>query len=214
MSNTIIQSWSFSTLSEYEKCPYRLILRKEFKIPPNEFMQRGINVHKQCEDFLNLTGDIPSLNYFCNDLLELKDHGAIPEAKYGLTKTWLPELDFNNAYGKCIFDAIEFSNNIRIIDFKTGKPSPIKHQDQAQIYAIAAKAWHPEIEIITTEFWYLDSGKTHKTTFSDKQIAFYQQILNARIQRMMNDTILPPKPSKFNCKWCAYRLHCRYSYND
>lgn len=214
MSNTIIKSWSFSTLSEYEKCPYRLVLRQTIKIPPNVHMQRGINIHKQCEDFLNYTGDMPPLNYFCDDLLELRSRGAQSEAKYGLSNTWLPELNFDNAYGKCIFDAIEFYENIRIIDFKTGKPAPIKHQDQAQIYAIAAKIWHPEIEAITTEFWYLDTNKKTKTQFTTKQLTFYQQILNARIQRMMNDTVLTPKPSKFNCKWCAYQPHCEYSCHD
>lgn len=211
----LILSWSFSTLSMYEKCPYQLILRQEFKIPPNEYMQRGLDIHKQCEDYLNYAGEPPCLPWLSSGLSELRDLGAIPEQQYGITNTWLPELDFNNAHGKCILDAIVIANNrIRIIDFKTGKPAPIKHQDQAQIYAIAANVWHPEIEIIETEFWYIDSEKITKTSFTQKQLHFYKTILDARIQRMMNDAILPPKPSKFNCKWCAYKEHCWYSYHD
>lgn len=214
-STKIIQSWSFSTLSMYEKCPYQLVLRQQIKIPPNEYMQRGLDIHKQCEDFLNFTGNLPNINFFASELQELRDLGAIPEAQYGITKTWLPKYsNFDEAYGKCILDAIVIADQIRIIDFKTGKPTPIKHQDQAQIYAIAANVWHPDIKIINTEFWYVDSGKIAKTQFTPDQILFYRQILDARIHRMINDPILPPKPSKFNCKWCPYKEHCWYKYND
>lgn len=208
-----LKNWSFSTLTEYEKCPHRIILRKQFKIPPNEYMQRGIDIHKQCEDFLNYQGELPSLGYFCADLSKLRDRGAEPEAEYGLTKTWSPELDYDNAYGKCIFDAIDFHNDPRIIDFKTGKPAPIKHQDQSQTYAITAHIHYPDAEIITTEFWYLDSGKITKTSYTIKQLEFYQQILSARVERMMEDTTFIPKPSKFNCKWCSHKEHCEFAYD-
>lgn len=206
-------SWSYSKLALYEKCPYALQLKKEFKVEPNEHMARGITLHKECENFIN-SGEPPTnIKYFTDDLHTLRSLNAQAEVPWGLNVDWTPTDDFNNAWGKCIIDAVcnHPDNYLLIVDFKTGKPSPLSHQDQAQIYAITANIFYPKIETIKTEFWYLDLNTKKETSFTQQELTRYKTVLETRINRMLNDTTLNPHPSKWNCKWCNYKQHCWYA---
>lgn len=206
--------WSHSKLSEYEKCPHRLTLKKEHEQAPNEHMLRGLAVHSACEQYLINNGPMPDLLFFSEDLEQIKNMGAQSELKWGLTATWEPEPDWDNAWGKCILDAVippTPETPLRIIDFKTGKPSPISHMDQAQTYAVAGQSYFPNNSMTITEFWYLDSGKIAQHTFTPSALKRSRTILEARINRMLNDKEYRPKPNKFNCKWCNYKEFCEYS---
>lgn len=202
--------WSYSKLKNYETCPYRLVLAKNIKQEPNEFAQRGIDIHASIENFLNNTAEQPSLPFFNEAILKLKIDNAKAEVKWGLTDTW-EASSWDNATGRCIIDAlVVYPDKLFIIDFKTGKPSAINHMDQAQTYAIAGHIHYPELEI-ETSFWYLDSGKTKTTVFSKDKIYRDQEVLAARIQRMESDKDLYPRPSKWVCKWCNFFQHCEYA---
>jgi CRISPR/Cas system-associated exonuclease Cas4 (RecB family) len=112
----------------------------------------------------------------------------------------------------CVIDAlVQADNYLLIIDFKTGKPSPISHQDQAQTYAIAGRAYYPDYEDIITQFWYMDTGKTVQHSYTPALISRYRPVLEARINRMLNDTQCRPKPNKYVCQWCGYKEHCEYN---
>lgn len=205
-------SWSYSKLSLYEKCPYALTLKKQFKIEPNEHMARGTAIHKECENFLLSGEPTQNINFFLDELSNLRTLNAQAEVPWGLNADWSPADTFNTAWGKCIIDALCIQPNyLLIVDFKTGKPSPISHQDQAQIYAIASQTFYPQYDTIQTEFWYLDSGKKTQTTFTKTQIEFYKIVLNARIARMLSDTKYLPRPGKYNCRYCNYKEHCEYA---
>lgn len=204
--------WSHSKLGRYEKCPYQLVLSKTFPQTPNEFMERGTRIHKEIEDAINGINPIPDLPFFVDDIHNLIDQNAKAELQWGLNADWTPCLDTKKAHGICIIDAfVKHENYVLVIDFKTGKPSPITHQDQAQTYAIAAHAYYPDYPEVHTQFWYLDSGKVVQHTYTPPHIDRYRTILNARIERMINDTELRPKPNKYICQWCNYKEHCDYN---
>ena len=206
-------SWSYSKLALYEKCPYALRLKKEFKTEPNEYMARGIALHKECENFINSGEPTTNIKFFTDDLYTLRTLNAQAEVPWGLNSDWTPADNFDTAWGKCVIDALcNHPNYLLIVDFKTGKPSPLPHQDQAQIYAIAANIFYPKIKTIKTEFWYLDQNTKKETTFTQQELIRYKTVLEARINRMLNDTTLDPRPNKWNCKWCNYKQHCGYSY--
>lgn len=205
-------SWSYSKLSSYEKCPYQLVLGQQFKQQPNTAMERGTAIHKEMEDYLNDAGDLPpNFTYFHPYLMDIKIHRATAELQWGLNDDWTPCDEFKTAWGKCIIDAcVVTPTSLFIVDFKTGKPNPIGHQDQAQIYAIAGHCYYPNIPTITTEFWYLDKNKITQQLFTRQDTDRYRTILNARVQRLINDDTLAPKPNKFICRWCNYNQHCEY----
>lgn len=205
-----MSSWSYSKLSDYESCPYKLVLRKQTKSTPSLAMQRGLDKHKEIENYLLGTADLP--HYPTLPLEALKAANAIPEASWGLTAQWTHEPNRYNAYGICIIDAYTLTpEELRIIDFKTGKHYEIKHMDQAMVYAITGNILFPEIPNIKTEFWYLDHGAIHETLYTKDQLHHYQEILTNRVNKMLNDTTLEATPSPSKCKWCFYDHQCEYS---
>ena len=175
-------SWSHSKLVQYEKCPYILKLRTLFPQSPNAAMQRGIEKHAEIETYLN--GGLLPETQFTDALVNLKKLNAQAELQWGLSPEWTPWDDFKTAWGKCVIDAfVKADDYLLIVDFKTGKPNPVSHQDQAQIYAIAAHCYYPEIEDIYTQFWYLDSGKTTQHNYRPEHTQHYKKVLQARIDK-------------------------------
>jgi hypothetical protein len=209
-----MRSWNYSKLKRYETCPYQLVLADQYPQTPNEHMTRGIAVHKQCEDFLNGEGPLPNFPFFTEGLTYLTQQNTKAEVQWGLANDWTP-TDWTSAWGRCVIDAFyETPTALVLIDFKTGKPSPVSHQDQAQTYAIAGHSYFPQYPEIHTQFWYLDSGKCAQTTFTPPLIYRYRTVLNTRIQRMINDTHMNPKPNKYVCQWCNYKDHCEYNAHE
>jgi len=189
-----------------------LTLGEQFPQQPNEHMLRGTQIHKTIEDFINGKGKKPYFKNFEEPLDNLVLQKAQAELAWGLNEDWTPCPDFKHAWGKCIIDAfVQTPNYLLIIDFKTGKPSAISHQDQAQTYAIAGHCYYPEIPEVHTQFWYLDKGTTTQHTFEKHHTDKYQRILQSRIDRMLNDTERRPKPNKYVCNYCSYKQHCDYA---
>lgn len=79
--------WSFSKLKNYETCPYRLVLAQSHKQETNEFAQRGINVHKSIEDFINGEANQPQLPFFNEAIIKLKQDNAEAEVRWDLAMT-------------------------------------------------------------------------------------------------------------------------------
>jgi CRISPR/Cas system-associated exonuclease Cas4 (RecB family) len=176
-------------------------------------MQRGIEIHAACEDYLNDVKDLPALPHFQEELKSIKQLGAKAEAKFGLTDDWKPEPNWDNAWGKCILDAVYTEHDyVVIVDFKTGKPNTLSHLDQAQIYALACEAYYPNRSAYHTQFWYLDQNITTQHTFTQPQLTKYRETLNKRINKLLTDHTMQAKPSKYVCKWCDYKDHCDYAY--
>lgn len=202
--------WSFSKLKNYETCPYRLVLAQSHKQGTNEFAQRGINIHKNIENFLNGIAEQPILPFFNEAIAKLKQDNAEAEVRWGLGYDWVP-VPWNYASGKCVIDALVlYPDKLVIIDFKTGKSNAISHMDQAQTYAIAGNIYYPKMPI-ETQFWYLDSGKTKTMQFAQDKINRDRLVLEARIKRMETDKHLHPKPSPWVCKWCGHKEVCEYA---
>ena len=206
--------WSHSKLTQYEKCPYALVLKT--KVPPttNVYAQRGIAIHDALSNYLKGTlPEAPKLDHFKDEVEQLRSQNAQSELALYVNEKWEP-CDRTVADGIGILDAmLEDEQNIVIIDFKTGKPNALSHQDQSQTYAIIANSHFPE-KNITTVFWYLDSGKETTVVYDPKKITTYQAILNTRITRMKQDISLKPRPNRYVCKWCNYKENCEYRHDS
>lgn len=202
--------WSYSKLSTYEKCPYQLVLKKEHKQATSVAMQRGINLHQNIELFLQNKGSLPQeAKEFEDGLLSLREQDVKTEYTLYVNHEWQP-CEKDNAWGIAILDALIIApTTVLIFDWKTGKPNPVGHLDQAQIYALVTKAHYPEHEI-KTSFWYIDKGTKATTIFHSDKFDHYRKVLTARLNKMENDTELNPKPNKYVCKWCNYKEHCEY----
>lgn len=149
-ANNPIQFWSFSSLRNFETCPYYIELSRIQKIPgpyPNEEdmppdhpLARGKRIHQEAEEWVNGTrnGFPPSLKKLkasFDELRELFSEGYVwLEEKFFFNRDWDPlEPDPDRfipegTWHMQIPDAIVFSRmdngvvkEIRIIDYKTGK---------------------------------------------------------------------------------------------
>ena len=213
-----IKSWSYSGLKEFEECAHRSFLSKveKHEQPPSPALDRGTAIHTMAEDYVQGTiDDLPQeLANHRQDFDELRDlykQGVVEiEQDWAVDQQWQSTGWYDDdCWGRIKLDAfvLESPTSARVIDHKTGKKYPIAHGSQGQIYSIAAFMRHPALEFIQTEFWYLDQKEDNKLVknYTRDQALVFLPRLNQRAIALTTATDFPPKPSKYNCKWCPHR---------
>ena len=208
------RSWSFSALTSYEQCPHRLRL-KEQKAPvlPQE-ENRGTQIHALAEKYIR--GEIEAMP---RELMKFEDtfeylrgeytEGRVTvEREWGFTPDWEP-TDWFSAWLRVKCDAVHHcdSTSIRIYDHKTGKRegAEVRASFQSQLYALAGFMRFPEVEAIGTSFLFLDKGEKIERTYSrTKDLSRIFAAYKRRVDVMMGDILLTPKPSRMACRYCVY----------
>lgn len=220
-----LKSWSFSTLVEFEKCPYKVFLSKVKKVPQpvrdeDHPLVRGNRIHKEAEDFIKgLTDGIPkSLQKYDKKFPEQLDdlRVAYSEQRVLVEDEWGFDNKFqvtgywdNNIWCRVKLDAIEEIDveNAIITDWKTGKSmgNEVKHTSQGQLYACAAFMRYPQLQFLDVFFGYLDEGKQLKRSYQrDSKFTRYLSRFIERGQRMTSAVVFQAKPNAHNCAWCDY----------
>ena len=218
-----LQSWSFSSLTDYEKCPYSQYLKRIARVPrddppPDSPLVRGINVHNDAEAYVN--GSLPDLpktlkkfEQEFKDLRALYAEGQLLiEQGWGFDHDWNPcgYDDWGTVWHQSKADAVIVTDETTytIIDYKTGKSwgNEVKHTQQGQLYAVALMCLFPKAESISVEFWYLDEGKTKKRHYTRTKLAPALASFTKRGIAMTSALDFTPKPNAMNCKWCDYGI--------
>jgi hypothetical protein len=93
------------------------------------------------------------------------------------------------------------------VTHNTGKKfgNEIKHGQQGLNYAIGCFMRFPELEFVSTEFWYTDKGETLQNSYSRDQALALLPRMQKRAIKLTSCTDFHPKPSPQNCKWCYYK---------
>ena len=231
---SIVKAWSFSTLQNFERCPYRVYLKNvekapEPEMPPDNPLMRGDRIHKEAEDYVTGVGVFTdALKKFKSEFEALRtkyaEGGVEVEQKWGFTQHWEPCTwsDPNNyAYVKLDACVHESPGKSTVVDYKTGKSwgKEVPHAQQLQIYTISAFMRNPETQLIQAQLWYLDEGKTRTMTYTRPQAGDMLVRWTPRIERLMNATAFPPKPNRSHCKYCPYGIKsgtavCAYAVGD
>lgn len=244
-SSETINAWSMSRLDVFESCAYRAKLEYIDKIPKPDLVPpegreehplvRGLRIHNAAEAFV--TRDInliPELEYFGDDLRTARARYRDRPGRCVVEEDWAFTQDWNktgwnsdDAWGRLKLDLGLLSDcgkEMRIIDYKTGKKYPAKHVQQGQLYAIVSFLRYPELEKVTTEFWYLD--QPCKTADKNKLVNEYSRVkalilkdgFDARARALTTCTNFTPKTSVFTCRWCPYgdsgNAACEYRYSQ
>ena len=214
-----LNSWSFSSLMNYERCPHSVEPgSKDYSQPRPEAAHRGIDIHKEIEEYLS--------NFRLNDVPEPKF--GLPfkalaiqspkcEEKWVLNDKWYPK---EPAWLRCQIDAyVKDEGTIIIYDWKTGKRdgNEVKHTQQMQLYLCVATIIFPTIQNFTSQLWYIDQGKiVSGKTYTKDQLNPIAQRWDKRGKRMTSDTEFIAKPSKSNCRFCdrakAQGGNCEFEY--
>jgi CRISPR/Cas system-associated exonuclease Cas4 (RecB family) len=231
-----VKAWSFSKLKKAEQCMYAVYLAdvERIKVPedPDGPMARGSRIHDLAEETVRDGRDIPGeLLNFKSDFIKLQERFAAQrylmtmEENWAFTTQWTP-TDWIGpvTWARQKLDVFykDGENNAVIIDHKTGKKfgNELKHGEQGLHYAIGAFMKYPELDFITTEFWYLDikdplNNKLRKNYTRERALIHLPKI-HDRALILTTATEFPPKPSKMNCKWCDYRKSgdCEFAVED
>lgn len=161
---------SFSVVCGYDRCPFtrRLHLEgvRQYEDPDSP-IERGNKMHAEAEAFLKGKGPMPTWAYHSEELAHLnnaRDLLTIEDAWY-FDENWEPVGRYADAWVVMKLDVIIPAWGT-LIDWKSGKPSEVKHMFQAQLYAVGADARYPGKQEWLVQFFYLDMGKEKSCTFA------------------------------------------------
>ena len=234
----MIPTWSWSRLEVFEACPYRAFLQYVERVPtpplvPPEGkaehpLTRGVRVHQAAEDYV--TRDIlltDELQAFAEqfeaqrEAYQKNPDVCIVEAEWAINQDWQPTgWRSRDTWGRMKLDwGYVDGPTMTIVDYKTGKKYAPKHVQQGQLYALAARAFFPEVEQFNVAFWYLDQEDTLEQSYSKIQVDVLRDSFDRRAKAMTGATVFKPKPSAWTCRFCPYgegrdgNKHCEYRYS-
>lgn len=213
-----ITAWSFSRLENFEKCPHRAFLAYVEKRPEpptvdRTHAERGIKVHKTAEDYIQgKSDDYDGLAKVKPLLDELRDAHAMQnvvveqewayDTEWGMSEWFAPDV-----WGRVKCDAVRFKGEVLdVIDWKTGKKfgNEVKHIQQGQLYAVSAFMRYPEVQVVTTDFEYVDKGERLVREYTRDILPKLLTIWDGRLRTMTTAQAFPAKPNRSNCKFCPY----------
>lgn len=219
-----IKSWSFSRLTEFEKCKYRaklLFLDKikepERPLPVGKTEQandRGTRIHTAAELYIKSENRIelaPELLAFKEEfdkLRELYAEGKVSlEGEWAFNEAWEPVGWFSSdTWARVKLDAhvLLEPTHALVIDYKTGRKSgnEVKHADQGALYQLSTFLRNPELTKVTVEFWYPDQDDMSRQVYTREQGMRHFKRFNERAVTMTTCEKFPPNPNAYTCKWC------------
>jgi hypothetical protein len=207
----LITAWSYSRFSDYDKCPQLAKFKHvdKLKIEENDAMRGGSEAHEDAAAFIR--GDHPGgeelrgWKHFANLFTQLRELEPLVEQQWGFTKDWKPTSWFGKStWFRSVLDVclVYEDNTADVVDHKTGKEYP-SHAQQAELYAISVFLRYTQVQRVTVRFWYLDSGAESVFRFARSDAPEIIERWTKRVQRMLSDKILAPKPGE-HCKWCDF----------
>lgn len=221
--------WSISMLHTYETCPLFFKNKYILKIPEPErelpkgklehANDRGSRIHTGCEDFVR--GDIAEMpteaaKHFEEDIEDLKhlygEGSVMLEHDWCFTEGWdiCKRSERDSIFIVDVATWVVKDEWLLIIDYKTGKPYPVKHMDQMQGYALAAYKRMPWLKNVSTELWYLDGDDVSSASFTPNAAKAIENTFKRRVDRMRSDTTFEPASHQFACRFCPYKADCEY----
>ena len=210
--NAMIDAWSYSRLSDWRKCPrmayYKHVLK--MKEPGNKHTLRGIEVHKQAQDFVE--GKLPSVPAACSrftaGLKKLRKDKAVCETEWAFGPDWSEQTWFAKLYRLLrvktdVCAVYRKGAELHVVDHKTGRVNP-DHEEQLSLYATAAMVKYPSAKKVLTELWYHDSGEKVSQEFTREDLPGLKKYWEETTDAMFADRAFQCKPGDA-CRFCWFR---------
>lgn len=221
-----LTAWSYSTYSQYIKCPLSVCFEKIKKVkiqePPNPHFEKGDRVHKAAESYISGAGKAPKLipelggsDKVRERLSMFRKAKAAVEIQWTFTKTWLPTSWFaGDAWLRIKTDVCLDTVKpplVHITDWKTGKVYD-DHKQQRSLYALGGlqlvdlgqlAGGSKDVKVLA-EHLYTDTGFEATEQFAMKDFAPLKRQWMERIKQMMSDTKYQAKTG-FHCRYCKFR---------
>jgi len=204
-------AWSYSSLDDFKNCPKAFHAKRVAKTvqeTPSEQMIWGNKVHKCFEMRIKNGEALPDYleehEPFMQEL-EALDGEKLTERKIALSTSRQPTTFF--AKDVWMRGIIDFCNVHRdgalLVDYKTGK----KHAkfEQLKLFALYTFVEYPDVDYVTTQFYWTKTKDTTEQTFDRSQIAemwnSFAPDLRQYVQAFKDD-VWQPRPSGLCNGWC------------
>lgn len=202
-------AYSYSAISTYKKCPAKYNFAYNRRLPrgpAGPAAQRGLRLHQSVENLLlGKTDTLDSeIEHYEDFFKSLRDIGAEPETKWGVTDDWQQcGFDDEAARLRGIVDIrLPLDGSVALYELKTGKVYE-EHMQQMNMYATVelAKGDTKEVQVIAT---YLDQNTTKDITYTASMLNEYKAMWNRTMDMIDAEHNWMANP-QFSCKWCDYR---------
>jgi len=208
-------TWSYSSLTSFETCPFRwwkTKWTKEVAEPQTEATLWGNRVHKALEDRLRRKTPLPEgmeqFEPIARTLLRHAENARLEcEQKYAINDRFQKTGYFDkDVWLRSIADVVITRGDKAFIgDYKTGKMSNVPDSAQLQLGAAVVFVHKPWVKQITNAFIWLREGKITSETYSREDLPEIWQKFMPRVQRIekaLEQNKFIPRPSGL----C--RAHC------
>jgi ATP-dependent helicase/DNAse subunit B len=116
------------------------------------------------------------------------------------------EIKLPNCLLRGYIDRMEVKGDlVEVTDYKTGKSEmkgdKLKKDLQLPIYAMAAREWYPDKQIVCGHY-YLRTSHLHTVTFEDKELEKYAKRVDQWAVKIINEKRFEPTWSTFLCRFC------------
>ena len=210
-------SFSFSSLSLYNTCPFAYKLSYIDKVKPvrSTALVKGSNVHSILEKYPEiqekeykfnenlivsnfLNSEIG--NYFKDVLLNKK---TAREFKFGLTRDFENDT-FKDSFFHGIIDLIFFENDeLNLCDYKTGKFKENEDFSQLLSYSLYFKNY----DKIKINYLYVEHNKINSKVVTKEDIEKTQDFIIKTTDIISEDKVFKRNCGK-HCSWCQFSEKC------
>ncbi len=217
-----LTSWSFSTYTQYIRCPFSVCLDKVQRVRmPEEkspVLERGDRIHKGAEAYVSAAGKpaLPAeLKHFVGRLKDFRRAKARTELAWAFTTAWTPTGYWDrDAWVRMKLDVMveqKAPPSVYVGDYKSGRVYP-DHAQQRSLYGlgaltlvqIGALANGAKETAVTVEHLYTDTRQEATERYTLKDLGPLKAEWERRTSQMLNDQRFPAKPGP-HCRWCRFR---------
>lgn len=208
-------SWSFSSINEFESCPYRYAAKRFFCTTteaPTEHTIWGERVHKAFElrvrDGVPFPKDFPSTYEPWAKALSALPGEKHFEKKFAVKENHLPCGFFeSDAVGRGIVDLLVVNGDVAtVIDYKTGK----RKDDNTQLdlfawFVVNEYDADPQFKVVKSRYiWLKDNTTTGgELTYLDAKMVMNRMLPRIeRMERAWQEENFPMNPSGLCRGWC------------
>lgn len=225
-------AWSFSQLNSYRICAnkyYHQTVLKDYPEPPNDNMKWGNTVHDAMAKRIAHSTPLPVG-------MEQWEHWAewamAPNGRSDGTMIWSElRMAITEQMQRCAYfektvqvwfrtvaDVLKVKQNVaRLIDWKTGKvPENAKAErdahDQLAMGAFTVFIWFPAVEVVQTQFVYLQHNVKDERTYTRKDMSSIMMSSLPDVMKLkaaLASGDFPPSPSGLCKKHCGV-VSCAY----
>lgn len=220
-------AWSYSQLNSFRTCAkkfYHQTVAKDYPEPINDNLTWGNTVHAAMAKRIVHGTPLPTGMEQWEDWAKWalapngKSDGTMiwAELKMAITEQMQRCQYFDKTvppWFRTVADVLKVKLNVaRLIDWKTGKVPDKPDSDQLSLGALAVFVWFPEVQVVLTQFVYLQHGVKSEEMFQRKDMPniMMRSLPDVMAMQKARETgDYPPKPSGLCKRHCSV-ASCAY----